>query len=76
MPPKKNYMYRVFTRSRLLSPVSPHRGRQGFQGVIEKALELGGYAEDKQMHGINGGRHDHRLRTGDRLSFAGKVIEQ
>ncbi len=44
--------------------------------MIEKALELGGYAEDKQMHGINGGRHDHRLRTGDRLSFAGKVIEQ
>ena len=30
-------------------------GRKDFTPVIEKALELGGYEEDQQFTGINGG---------------------
>jgi type IV secretory pathway TrbL component len=47
-----------------------------FTPVIEKALELGGYAEDKAFTGINGG---HTVTTGFGhgavLANAGKVVE-
>ena len=47
-----------------------------FTPVIEKALALGGYQEDKQLHGINGGE---KVMTGFGhhavLSHAAEVVE-
>lgn len=56
MPPRENYMDRVFTTEVVSYPGLTHIGEdKNFSPVIEKALALGGYPEDKPMFGINGG---------------------
>ena len=59
MLPKASYSDRVFTTSVVGYPGIAHipevRGKKDFTPVIKKALELGGWKEDKPMTGINGG---------------------
>ncbi|MBQ9951975.1 MAG: hydroxylamine reductase [Clostridia bacterium] len=56
MPPKASYSDRVFTTETVAYPEIRHIGSErDFTPVIEKALELGGYAEDQYFTGINGG---------------------
>lgn len=60
MPPKASYADRVFTTEVVAYPGLAHvdegpSGGKDFSAVIEKALELGGYSETHEMHGINGG---------------------
>lgn len=77
MPVKDSYKDRVFTTSVVAYPECKHIGEdKDFTPIIEKALELGGYKEDKKMHGINGGdvltvEFGHHTV----LSVADKVIE-
>jgi len=81
MPPKASYSDRVFTTAVVGYPGMQHipEGKEGvkdFSPVIKKALELGGWNEDKQFTGINGGSE---LMTGFArntvLGVADKVIE-
>ena len=77
MPVKDSYKDRVFTTSVVQYPECVHIGEdKDFTPVINKALELGGYSEDKQMTGINGG---DTLTVGfghnTVLSVADKVID-
>lgn len=56
MPVKESYADRVFTTEAVAYPGMVHIGEEkDFTPVIEKALELGGYAEDTVLPGINGG---------------------
>ena len=56
MPPRASYADRVFTTAVVSYPEIIHIGEdKDFTPVIEKALELGGYNEDKPFTGINGG---------------------
>lgn len=56
MPPRASYKDRVFTTSIVSFPDTAHIGEdKDFTPVIEKALELGGYAEDQKFTGMNGG---------------------
>ncbi len=56
MPPKVSYADRVFTTEVVSFPGMAHIGEnKDFTPVIEKALELGGFAEDRTFPGINGG---------------------
>lgn len=56
MPVRESYSDRVFTTSVVSYPELVHIGEgKDFTPVIEKALECGGYDEDKQMTGMNGG---------------------
>lgn len=56
MPPKASYQDRVFTTEAVAYPELRHIDeRKDFTPVIEKALELGGYAERHPFTGINGG---------------------
>lgn len=62
MPPKESYADRVFTTEMVSYPKIVHIGEdKDFSPVIEKALLLGGYSEDKHFTGINGGG---RVMTG------------
>lgn len=77
MPPKDSYKDRVFTTEVVGFPGAVHIGKEkDFTPVIEKALELGGFEEDKEFTGINGGRE---VTTGFGhsavLSSAGKIVE-
>ena len=77
MPPKPSYKDRVFTTAVVSYPELVHIGEdKDFTPVIEKALALGGYSQDTQFTGINGGK---ALMTGFShgtvLSVADKVIE-
>lgn len=56
MPPIGSYMDRVFTTEVVSYPEIVHIGEdKDFSPVIAKALELGGYAEDRHFTGMNGG---------------------
>ena len=56
MPPKDSYADRVFTTEVVAFPGTVHiDDEKDFTPVIEKALELGGFSEDKDFTGINGG---------------------
>jgi len=56
MPVKPSYSDRVFTTSVVSYPGMSHIGEdKDFTPVINKALELGGYTEQRKMTGINGG---------------------
>ena len=56
MPPRASYADRVFTTAVVSYPEMTHIGEdKDFTPVIEKALALGGYPEDKPFTGINGG---------------------
>ncbi|HEY5584966.1 MAG TPA: hydroxylamine reductase [Ruminiclostridium sp.] len=77
MPVKGSYHDRVFTTEVVAYPEMLHiDDNKDFTPVINKALELGGYAEDVRMTGINGG---DTLTTGFArgtvLSVADKVID-
>jgi hydroxylamine reductase len=80
MPPKESYRDRVFTTATVGFPGLVHipdeAGKKDFTPVIRKALELGGWNEDKTLRGINGGGE---LMTGFArntvLGVAGEVIE-
>ena len=76
MPPKASYADRVFTTEVVSYPGVIHIGEnKDFTPVIEKALELGGYPEDREFTGINGGK---TVTTGFArntvLSAAGTII--
>lgn len=75
MPVRESYKDRVFTTSVVNYPDCVHVDKD-FLPVIDKALELGGYREDRKMTGINGG---DVLTVGfghnTVLSVADKVIE-
>jgi hydroxylamine reductase len=81
MLPRKSYSSNVFTTSVVQFPELIHiseneAGEKDFTLVINKALELGGWTEDKLFTGINGGSV---LTTGFAhnavLSVAGTVID-
>lgn len=56
MPVKESYADRVFTTELVSYPEMVHIGKdRDFTAVIEKALELGGFPEDMEFTGINGG---------------------
>ena len=60
MPVKSSYADRVYTTSVVAYPEMRHiaadvEGHKDFSGLIEHAVKLGGYAEDMQMKGVNGG---------------------
>ena len=77
MPPRDSYKDRVFTTEVVSYPGLVHIGEdKDFTPVIDKALELGGYCEDTQLTGINGGT---TVTTGFShstiLGVADKVVE-
>ena len=76
MPPKDSYADRVFTTEVVGYPGTTHLESRDFKPVIDKALELGGFREDKEFSGINGGT---TLTTGfgkdTVLGVADKVID-
>ena len=77
MPPKASYADRVFTTALVSYPEMTHVGAdKDFTPVIEKALELGGYAEDQMFTGINGGNSVMTgFARGTVLGVADQVIE-
>lgn len=77
MPPKESYSDRIFATNTVGYPGMQVIGEdKDFTPVIEKALELGGYDEDCEFTGINGGKN---VTTGfgrqTILSLADKVVE-
>lgn len=77
MPVKDSYRDRVYTTAVVSYPEIEHIGEdKDFSPVIKKALELGGYAEDQKLTGINGG---HKVMTGfghgTVLGIADKVVD-
>ena len=77
MPPKKSYADRVFTTEVVAYPGMVHiDDEKDFTPVIEKALGLGGYQEDRQFTGINGGTQVMTgFGHGTILSMADQVID-
>ena len=76
MPVRQSYCDRVFTTALVSYPDIVHIGEdKDFTPVINKAIECGGYDEDKEMTGMNGG---HTVMTGFGhnavLSQAEKII--
>ncbi len=60
MAPKASYADRVYTTSVVAFPELVHiegdgTGHKDFSALIDQAIALGGYAEDQQRTGINGG---------------------
>ncbi len=81
MPPKPSYADRVFTTGVVGFPGAHYLpedmlGNKDFSPVIRRALELGGWPEDRQLTGVNGGTG---VTTGFArqavLSVAGTVVE-
>lgn len=77
MPVKDSYADRVFTTEMVSYPEMVHiEEDKDFTPVIEKALELGGFAEDKEFTGINGGKTVMTgFGHGTVLGVADQVIE-
>lgn len=77
MPPKASYADRVFTTEVVSYPGITHIGEdKDFTPVIEKALELGGYSEDKEFTGNNGGKTvTTGFAHGAVLSVADTILE-
>jgi len=59
MLPRDSYVNNIFTTSVVGYPGVKHipekNGKKDFSPLIKKAVELGGWSEDKQFTGINGG---------------------
>jgi hydroxylamine reductase len=59
MLPRDSYINNIFTTSVVGFPgvkhISEKNGQKDFSPLIKKALELGGWPEEKQFSGINGG---------------------
>lgn len=77
MPVKESYRDRVFTTEVVSYPQMVHIGAdKDFTPVIEKALELGGYKEDTEFTGINGGKEVMTgFAHGTVLSVADQVVD-
>lgn len=77
MPVKDSYADRVFTTEVVSYPGLPHIGpEKDFTPVIEKALALGGFPEDREFTGINGGKTVMTgFGHGAVLGVADRVIE-
>ena len=77
MPPKDTYSDRVFTTALVSYPEIEHIGEdKNFSAVVAKALALGGYDEDKEFTGINGGKTvTTGFGHGTVLGVADKVVE-
>ncbi|MEI6578956.1 MAG: hydroxylamine reductase [Eubacteriales bacterium] len=77
MPVRASYYDRVFTTEVVCYPEMVHIGDdKDFSPVIAKALELGGYTEDHEMEGINGGKFvTTGFGWGTVLSVTDKVID-
>ncbi|MDD3244231.1 MAG: hydroxylamine reductase, partial [Eubacteriales bacterium] len=77
MPPRPSYADRVFTTEVVAFPGAVSIDEEkDFTPVIEKALALGGYPEDKVFTGINGGTQvTTGFGHGTILSVADKVVE-
>lgn len=76
MPPKSSYQDRLFTTRVVAYPQLQHVECTDFSPVIQKALALGGYAQDTLLHGINGGTQvTTGFGHGTVLSVAGQVID-
>lgn len=77
MPVRPSYADRVFTAGVVSYPGSVHIGEdKDFSPVIAKALELGGWKEDKEFTGINGGKCTATgFGHGAVLAAADKIIE-
>jgi len=61
MPPKPDYADRVYTTSVVAFPGAKHieadgKGHKDFSALIDQAKALGGFTEDKQYTGVNGGK--------------------
>ena len=77
MPPKDSYADRVFTTEVVSYPGAVHIGAdKDFSPVIQKALELGGFPQDRLFRGMNGGT---QVTTGFGrqavLSCAGQIVD-
>ncbi len=80
VPPRPSYSDRIFTTDAVgypgLKHITGENGVKDFTPVINKALELGGWQEDRKLTGINGGTE---VMTGFArntvLGVADKVIE-
>jgi len=77
MPVRDSYSNRVFTTSVVSYPNMVHiDDNKDFTPIIQKALDLGGYKEERKMTGINGGS---TLTTGFAhgtvLSVTDKIID-
>jgi len=60
MPPKPSYADRVYTTPPVSFPgavciEANSEGRKDFSALIDQALKLGGFTEDRQFSGLNGG---------------------
>lgn len=77
MPVRPSYADRVFTTAVVSYPELTHiENDKDFTPVIEKALELGGYASAQDFTGINGGKElTTGFARGTVLSVADKVVE-
>ncbi len=77
MPVRESYYDRVFTTEVVAYPEMVHIDeKKDFTPVIEKALELGGYPEERKLTGINGGNTvTTGFARGTVLSVADKVID-
>ena len=77
MPVKDSYRDRIFTTEVVAYPGIIHiDDEKDFTPVIKKALELGGYPEDCEMTGINGGKQvTTGFGHGTVLSVADTVIQ-
>ncbi|MDR2507917.1 MAG: hydroxylamine reductase [Candidatus Accumulibacter sp.] len=77
MPPRANYADRAFTTAAVGYPGLRHIGEdKKFTPAIEKALQLGGYAEKQFRTGINGGTEvTTGFGHGTVLGLADKVID-
>jgi hydroxylamine reductase len=80
MIPRPSYSDRIYTTAVVGFPGIPHipevNGKKDFTPVIKKALALGGWAEDRQFTGINGGAFVMTGFARDTvLGVAPKVIE-
>lgn len=61
MPPRGSYSDRIYTTSVVAYPEMKHieadaKGHKDFSALINHAIKLGGYAENTQMTGVNGGK--------------------
>ncbi len=77
MPVKASYGDRVYTTAVVSYPELVHVGEnKDFTPVIDKAVELGGYKENTQFTGINGGTEVMTgFAHGTVLGVADKVVE-
>lgn len=77
MPVKESYKDRIFTTAVVSYPEMIHIDeKKDFTPVIEKALELGGYDNDTEFTGINGGSQvTTGFSHGTVLSVADKVVD-